>query len=357
MEGTALVTGATGLLGSNLVAALRRRGVHVRAVARSLEKARAQLDPPGPDLTLVRGDMTDVGAFAGALRGVDVVFHTAAHFRDSYKGGSHWDELRRVNVDGTAALLEAAYAAGVRRWVHTSSVAVVAAPRPGVLVDETMRRSPDDEADDYYRSKILSDRAVEAFLERHPDFFATLVLPAFMNGPGDAGPTSAGQFVIDFVRRRLPGMVDASFSYVDARDVAEAEVGAADRGRRGERYIVAGRTVPMADVVGLLAEVTSVAGPTRRVPMPLLGVVAAVNEVWARATGRPVLLGWAAYRTLSREARLMTFDSSKAARELGVEFRPLRETFVDALLWFEARGMLGRELPALRSLKVEPGVE
>ena len=68
MEGTALVTGATGLLGSNLVAALRRRGVHVRAVARSLDKARAQLDPPGPDLTLVRGDMTDVGSLALAER-------------------------------------------------------------------------------------------------------------------------------------------------------------------------------------------------------------------------------------------------------------------------------------------------
>ncbi|WP_095977350.1 NAD-dependent epimerase/dehydratase family protein [Melittangium boletus] len=117
-----------------------------------------------------------------------MLFHTAAYFRDSYKGGSHAAGLMRINVEGTRALLEAAYQQGVRRVVHTSSIAVLA-PRPGhPLTDETMRRDAEHELDAYYRSKVLADREVDAALERHPDLHASLVLPGFMNGPGDSGP-------------------------------------------------------------------------------------------------------------------------------------------------------------------------
>ncbi len=129
-----------------------------------------------------------------------MLFHTAAFFRDSYKGGRHWDELFRVNVTGTEALLEAAYEMGVRRMVHTSSGGVLDGP-PGSLIDETMARAEAD-ANDYFRSKILCDRAIRAFLDSHPDFDATFVLPGFMFGPGDAGPTASGQLVLDFARRR-----------------------------------------------------------------------------------------------------------------------------------------------------------
>jgi dihydroflavonol-4-reductase len=101
-----------------------------------------------------------------------VLFHTAAFFRDNYKGGRHWGDLYKVNVEGTEHLLAAAYDAGVRRMVHTSSVAVLNGP-PGVPIDETMERE-EAEADDYYRSKILSDRKVFAFLDSHTDMFVNV---------------------------------------------------------------------------------------------------------------------------------------------------------------------------------------
>ena len=85
---------------------LAARGIEVRALARSVDKARQQFADL-PQVQVVKGDMGEVGAFADALAGCDVVFHAAAHFRDSYKGGRHWDELRRINVDGTAALIAA----------------------------------------------------------------------------------------------------------------------------------------------------------------------------------------------------------------------------------------------------------
>src|SRR5260370_30362102 len=118
-----LVTGATGLLGNNLVRLLVSRGVHVKALVRSREKAEKQL--AGLPVEIVLGEMTNVSGFANELRGVDLVFHTAAYFRDNYKGGKHWKQLFAANVLGTAHLFFEAYKAGVRRIAHPSSMAVL----------------------------------------------------------------------------------------------------------------------------------------------------------------------------------------------------------------------------------------
>ena len=231
---TAFVTGATGLLGNNLVRALAERGYRVKALVRSRAKANEQF--AGLNVEVVEGDMNDVSSFKDALAAGDVLFHTAAFFRDSYKGGRHWDELFRVNVKGTESLLHAAYAAGVRRMVHTSSGGVLDGP-PGASIDETMARAEAD-ANDYFRSKIQSDRAIRAFLKEHPDFQVTFVLPGFMFGPGDMGPTASGQLVLDFARRKLPGLVPGSFAVVDARDVAALEITAAERGKERRKLSV-----------------------------------------------------------------------------------------------------------------------
>ena len=332
----AFVTGATGLLGSNLVRQLLADGWRVRALVRSPEKAARQF--AGLDVEIVQGDMLDVAGFADALPGVDVVFHAAAYFRDCYKGGSHWPALKAANVDGTRALLAEGYRAGVRRFVHVSSIAVLTGA-PGSLIDETMLRHERD-ADDYYRSKILSDREVLGFLDAHVDAWAAMVLPGWMHGPGDIGPTSAGQTVLDVAAGRLPGLPPGSFSVVDARDVARATVLVNARGRRGERYLAAGRHMTMAELIPLIGAATGAKTPTRRLPQALLHMIAAGNEVYARLTGRPVLLSWAMARTVAREADRSRYDPGKSARELGLTFRPVTETLADAVAWFRASGAL-----------------
>lgn len=332
----AFVTGATGLLGNNLVRELLADGWRVRALVRSPEKAARQF--AGLDVEIVKGDMLDVAGFANALYGVDAVFHSAAFFRDSYKGGSHWPALKAANVDGTRALLAEGYRAGVRRFVHVSSIAVLTGA-PGAVIDETMLRHERD-ADDYYRSKILSDREVLGFLDAHPDVWAAMVLPGWMHGPGDIGPTSAGQTVLDVAAGRLPGLPPGSFSVVDARDVARAMILANARGRRGERYLAAGRHMTMADLVPLIGAATGTKAPTRRIPQALFYLIAAGNEVYARLTGRPVLLSWAMARTVAREADRSRYDPGKSQRELGLTFRPVAETLADEVAWFRASGWL-----------------
>ena len=332
---SAFVTGATGLLGNNLVRELVRRGVAVKALVRSFDKGRQQFaDLAGVELVV--GDMADVPAFAAKLQGCDVVFHTAAFFRDNYKGGSHWQELKRINVDGTEALIEHAYAAGVRRFVQTSSIGVLNG-EPGEPIDETCLRELGD-ADDYYRSKILADHAVLRFLTRYPDMHASLVLPGWMWGPADIGPTSSGQFVNDVVRGKLPGLVPGSFSVVDARDVAQAHLAAALQGQRGERYLAAGRHMTMRQLVPLLGKIANVKTPTRALPLPLLYALAAVQEIYARISGRPVLLSLATVRLMVKEAGRTHFNHSKSERELALKFRPLEQTVADTVNWYRNNG-------------------
>lgn len=331
---SAFVTGATGLLGNNLVRELVCRGYAVKALVRSWAKGQQQFAGLA-GVELVLGDMADVSAFAGKLQGCDVVFHTAAFFRDNYKGGSHWQELKRINVDGTELLIEQAYGAGIRRFVQTSSIGVLNG-EPGVPIDETCLRELGD-ADDYYRSKILADQAVLRFLARHPDMHASLVLPGWMWGPADIGPTSSGQFVNDVVRGKLPGLVPGSFSVVDARDVAQAHIAAALHGKRGERYLAAGRHMTMRQLVPLLGKLAHVKTPTRELPLPLLYTLAAVQEIYARISGRPILLSLATVRLMVKEAGRTHFDHAKSERELALKFRPFEQTVADTLTWYRSQ--------------------
>lgn len=333
---TAFVTGATGLLGNNLVRALLAKDVTVRALVRSRDKAKQQF--PSLSIELVEGDINQTETFAQQLAGVDIIFHTAAYFRNNYQGGKHWPQLYATNVVGTARLLEASYQAGVRRFVHTSSTATLRA-KPGELADESMLRD-EREADDYQRSKILADREVLKFLEAHSDFWAAFVLPGWIHGPGDLGPTSAGQTVLDYLNRRRPGVPPGGFSVVDARDVADGLIRVAERGKRGGRYIIAGRPMTMAEVFATLEKVSAIPSPRSKVPLAALYIIGALSELRARLSRKPALISWATVQLIAREGDRNKYDHSKSERELGIRFRSVEQTFRDEIEWFRAQGLI-----------------
>jgi len=335
---SAFVTGATGLLGNNLVRELLVRGVSVKALVRSEAKGRQQFAGV-KGVELVLGDMADVPAFSNALQGCDVVFHTAAFFRDNFKGGSHWGELKRINVDGTQQLIEQAYCAGIRRFVQTSSIAVLNG-EPDMPIDETCLRDLADADDDYYRSKILADQVVSAFLARHPDMHASFVLPGWMWGPADIGPTSSGQFVNDVVLGKLPGLLPGSFSVVDARDVARAQISAAEQGQRGERYLAAGRHMTMQELVPLVGKIAGIKTPTRHLSFALLYLLAAVQELYARISGKPILLSLATVRLMRKEAGRSHFNHTKSEQKLQLKFRPIEQTVADTVAWYRGNDWL-----------------
>lgn len=324
-------------MGGSLIRLLVEQGHGVKALVRSREKAEGLLG--GLGVELVEGDMLDVPAFADELRGADVLFHTAAYFREYYQRGDAAGMLEKINVQAAVELAWAAHKRGVGRTVFVSSSGIVGVKPDGSPGDEDTPPHPMTRGNGYFESKA---RAEEALGELARDTGADIVtvLPGWMFGPRDAAPTGSGQFILDFLAGKLPIVLDGGTSVADARDVASATISAAEHGRAGERYVVGGRFHTIAEICGALEDVTGVPGPKRRVPYPGMMAMAGASELSGRLTGNPVLISRGSVRSMRAG---LAVDSGKAERELGATFRPLKETLGDEVAWFEKRGVTNRK--------------
>ncbi len=330
---TILVTGATGLLGNNLVREAIAQGFNVKAMVRNIAKAQQQFKDL-PQVEFVEFDMFNIKNLDYDFAGIDALFHTAAFFRDSYKGGTHWQELYETNVMGTKILLQKAYDKGVRNYVHISSIAVLDRFKDRATTENDL--ADVNKVDDYYRSKILSDREVYEFANKHHDLNYRFVLPGWMHGPGDMGPTSAGLMVMDFLKKNLPAIPPGEFSLVDARDVAKIALLALEKGRQGESYLAAGRTMKMEELLAMLEKISGIKAPTFKAPIPMLFLMAYISEIGARLFKKPALISIASLKLLIREQGVMNFDHTKTHSELGFDFRPVAETLRDEIAWIRA---------------------
>jgi len=335
----AFVTGTTGLLGNNLVRALVNRGIKVTGLVRNIKNAKKQFSDL--EITFVEGNLNNPDSYKEALKACDGLFHTAAYFKEAYKGGeNHWSKLYNTNVTGTINLMTAAKKAGIKNMIHTSSIAVLKAEK-NQLIDETMLRDKDDkEINDYYRSKILSDEAVKKFLNENPDIFCCFVLPGFMFGPGDMGPTSSGQLVMDYVNKKIPGIIPSSYSVVDARDVAEHEIMAMEKGKKGELYLAAGKFMTMKELLEELSKVTGIPAPKRVIPLSFLKILAVFNELISKLTKKETLINKATIHVIKNDYMRNNFSHKKSKKELGCEFRSLDETLKDVINWYKENGYL-----------------
>ena len=329
----AFVTGATGLLGSNLCRALVSQGWQVKGLVRSLDKAKRFLGNSG--IEFVQGDIEDVPAFTQALQEVDAVFHTAAFFREYYQPGSDWQKMKRINVDATMELLQAAEAQGVAKVVFTSSSGVIQTDTHQAAT-ETAPYNKFAEQNLYFKTKVLAEQEIYRFLNAS-QIDVVMILPGWMMGPGDAAPTSAGQLVLDLLAGKLPGVINGGAALTDVRDVAAVMVKAAEQGERGGRYIVAGPLTTMKDIALELEAISGVKAPRIEIPDGMAIAIAWFLEKLTGLTGGVNPMPLAGIQTLLEKAKL---SSAKAERDLGATFRPLRDTLKDTVLWYESQGYL-----------------
>ena len=325
----AFVTGSTGLLGNNLVRLLVEQGHSVKALVRSPEKA-AQVFQ-GLDIALVKGDMDRIPDFAPELEGCTALFHAAAYFRDYYQPGDHWDKLERTNIRGTIDLLTEAEKRGVEKAIYVSSSGVISRKADGDPGDESCPPPPIAGSNLYFKSKVLAEQAVDEFVRSH-SLPVVLILPGFMFGPGDVAPTASGQIVLDYIKKKLPGIIDGAVDAVDARDVAQAMIQAVDHGKSGQRYIVAGNYLQVEEILKSLEEVTGIPYPKMRIPNAVIMAYAWVMELYGRLTGKSILISRQGVQTLLAKTEV---DSTKAAKELGARFRPLKDTLRDEVAWYK----------------------
>ncbi len=328
-----LITGATGLIGSAVARRLVAEGLPVRALARS-GSPRFHLD--GLDLEFVAGDIRDAESIRRAMVGVRYVFHVAADYRLWARDPN---EIFAANVDGTRIVMEQAKRAGVERIVYTSSVATLGLRADGSAADETVALSVEQGIGPYKRSKIAAERLVEAMVANDA-LPAVIVNPSTPIGPRDVKPTPTGRIIVEAARGRIPGFLDTGLNLVHVDDVAEGHLAALKRGIVGERYILGGENVLLADMLADIARMVGRRPPRLRLPRAVVIPVAYAAEATAWLTGRDPFTTRDGIRMAEHH---MFFTAAKAERDLGVRARPYREALADAVQWFGAAGYLDKK--------------
>ena len=321
--GLVLVTGASGFLGAALVDVFRAAGFSVRVLVRATSP---RTNLTWPDVAVATGDMRDRQAVSAAMAGVRYLVHAAADYR---LWAPDPEEIVRTNRDGTRILMEEARRAGVERIVYTSSVATIRPYDDGTSADETRPLTPETAIGAYKRSKVVAERVVEELVAG--GLPAVIVNPSTPIGPRDVRPTPTGRIILDAARGRIPAFLDTGLNLAHVDDVARGHLLALRKGRIGERYILGGENVMLAQMLADIAEIVGRKAPTVQLPRAVAFAAAAVSEAIARFTGREPLA------TLDgvRMARYrMFFTDAKARAELGYAARPYREGLADAVSWF-----------------------
>jgi len=327
-----LITGASGFVGSAVARIAQEKGYAVRVLVRATSP-RKNLE--ALDAEIVTGDMRDAASMRRALDGVRYLFHVAADYR-LWAPDPH--EIERANLEGAEATMRAALDAGVERIVYTSSVATLKVTSSGNSADETSPLTAGQAIGVYKRSKVLSERAVERMIERD-GLPAVIVNPSTPIGPRDVKPTPTGRIIVEAARGRMPGFLDTGLNIVHVDDVADGHLAALKRGRIGERYILGGENVLLADMLADIARLVGRRPPRWRIPRAMVIPVAYAAEATARLTGREPFTTLDGVRMAAHH---MFFTAAKAERELGFRARPYRQALADAVDWFRAAGYLDR---------------
>jgi dihydroflavonol-4-reductase len=325
----ALVTGATGFVGSAVARKLLAEGLPVRVLARPGSDRR---NLQGLAVEVAEGDLTDAASLARACAGCDALFHVAADYRT-------WapkpEELYRANVDGTRAIFGAAKAAGLQRIVYTSSVATLGIPGTGTPGDEDTPVTLADMVGHYKRSKFMAEEVAHEFA--HDGLPIVIVNPSTPIGPRDIKPTPTGRIVIDAASGRMPAYVDTGLNVVHVDDVADGHWLAFRKGRVGERYVLGGYDMTLREILTEIADIVGRRPPKIRLPHTAVLPVAYVAEALARVTGiKPI----ATVEEVRMSKKHMFFSSAKAQRELGYAPRPARAALEDAIRWFRDNGYI-----------------
>jgi len=327
----ALVTGATGFIGGNLVRELLQQGFQVRALARK-DSSRRNISDLEIDVAI--GDLRDRTSLDHALEGCDVLFHVAAAY-------TFWTPdpavIYETNVGGTENILAAAWDAGIQKIVYTSTESTIGIEGHNLGSEET-EATLDSLSGHYKKSKLLAERlALQMCQDGLP---LTVVNPTMPVGPWDTKPTPSGQIIVDFLNGRMPAYVNTGLNVVDVGDVAQGHILALEKGRIGERYILGNKNLTLRDILGVLEAITGIRAPNIRIPIWLaLGAAYADESVRGKLLKRPPRIPISAVRT-ARKFR--HFDCSKSIQQLGLPQTPIEESLSRAVSWFKQNGYVSR---------------
>ena len=308
-----LITGATGFLGNYLVDEFLSSGYDVRVLVRNAAERNL---PWGNLVEVIDGDILDIVSLEKAVDGVDAVVHGAAMVSFWRK---HKPELMKINVEGTANVVNACLDAQTPQLVHVSSIAATGKTKNGELITEDTPWQPDDVKSGYALSKRKAEMEIHRGISEGLPF-AAMINPALILGKGNWTQGTPKMFtVVDrglkFYNPGETGMVSAADVATACRLVMEKDVPV------GERYILSGENMTYKELFNLMAKYLGKKPPSSQLPAWLTLNAGRVSEFLAKITKKEPIITLESMRS-SMNAR--QFDGSKIT-ELGLEYTPIEK--------------------------------
>ncbi|HOW59490.1 MAG TPA: NAD-dependent epimerase/dehydratase family protein [Candidatus Omnitrophota bacterium] len=341
-----LVTGATGFVGSALVRALLKHGNEVHVLVRQRGPSFSNLE--GLHVVPHFGDIQSIDSLKEAMKGIKVVYHTAA----VYQFFPWWKKtelpIYKVNLEGTKNVVECAKEAGVKKMVYTSSIITIGKSPGKELSDETTPFSASQLNSHYARSKYETEQWV--LEEAKKGFPVVIVNPGIVFGERDSKPTPSGEIIVKFLNRKYPGYVDFVWCTADVDDVAEGHIQAAEKGRIGERYILCNNEhYSLEELFRFLEDISGLKRPRIKFPVFIMKVFVYVDEWLARFIKRQPLMPSEGLKFCSM---LLKCSNAKAVKELGYRTTSIEETLAKAVRWYRDHGYVKKTF--LSSTSVHP---
>ncbi len=320
----AIVTGANGLVGANLVRELLKEGHRVRAFVRSTSDLRSL---EGLNAEIVTGDILDPATLVQASKGCQLMFHTAAVF--SYSGYRK-ETLLKIATEGTRNAVEASKKARIKRMILTSSSVVMGSSEHPVIIDES-KNIPEPDPGDYTLSKIEQEAAgFKRAKELGVDLVA--VCPTLCVGPHDYRLGESNALIINYLNDPFRSTWPGGCNIVYAGDVARGHILAALKGRTGERYILGSENLLWRELHKMISEICGQQGPLMTASHTSSYLAGVTQELISQFTRRRPMVT----RTQAKMVGRYYWYSHDKAAELGYSPIPVRKALVKAISWLVA---------------------
>lgn len=321
MGKTYIITGANGHLAQTIIRKLRKKDCEIRGLILPTE-----YNEDDGNVRYYKGDITRPETMQEIFTGIDypktIVIHAAGLITI---GNEITSALYNVNVVGTRNMIEVCRKYGVSRLVYVSSVHAISEGDGLRVITETKYFSKDLVEGAYAKTKAEATQAVMEAIDEGMD--AVVVHPSGILGPGDDGRNHITQLIQSYMKGKLPGGVTGGYDFVDVRDVADGVIAAAEKGRKGECYILSNRFVPIPDLMKYMQKATG--GPKKICfPLSLAKMMAPVFEWAGKVTKKRPLFTRYSLHTMESNGR---FSHDKATMELWYSPRDMMDTVSDTI--------------------------
>ncbi len=330
-----LLTGAAGLLGSNVSRKLIERGERVRALVLDGDTA-AKYIPDEAEIVI--GDVTDPDSlekFFTVPEKTEVYVIHAASIVTLNPGPS--EKVYAVNVTGTQNIINKCVSHKVKKLVYISSTGAIPEKQGKLPMKEVKHFNTRKLVGYYSVTKAEASQLVLNALELVPELDASIIHPSGICGPNDYSYGPVAEFIMQYARGKMPAGIAGTFNSVDVRDLAEGVIACCDKGRRGECYIMSNSQVSMEDMFYLINDAAGLNYKPKILSPKLAQILSVIMETGSKITGKPAAITDFAIYNLTRNNN---FDCSKAKKELDFHCRPFEETINDEVLWLKAEGKI-----------------